>query len=124
MLNDFAREWVAALRSGEFKQGIGQLAHKRDNEPRYCCLGVACELAARKGIVSKQEERAQDIVYDNMLGGLPEPVREMLNLSTNNGQMYRDAISESLAFLNDEKRLSFQEIAAIIESEPKGLFKK
>lgn len=38
--------WLAALRSGEYKQGIGSL--KEDN--RYCCLGVLCDLAAKDGI--------------------------------------------------------------------------
>jgi hypothetical protein len=32
--------WVAALRSGDYKQGRGQL---RKND-RYCCLGVLCDL--------------------------------------------------------------------------------
>jgi hypothetical protein len=34
------KKWVAALRSGEYKQGIGYL--KRND--RYCCLGVAREV--------------------------------------------------------------------------------
>lgn len=35
----FKRKWVAALRSGEFKQGISNLYSKVDNT--FCCLGVA-----------------------------------------------------------------------------------
>ena len=31
-------KWIAALRSGEFKQGVG--AYQTGNE--YCCLGVLC----------------------------------------------------------------------------------
>ena len=34
------KKWVAALRSGKFKQGKKQL--KANN--KFCCLGVACEL--------------------------------------------------------------------------------
>lgn len=37
----FKREWVAALRSGKFKQGLGYL-QKGD---KFCCLGVACRIA-------------------------------------------------------------------------------
>lgn len=33
--------WVAALRSGEYKQGIGEL---RSADDRFCCLGVLCDL--------------------------------------------------------------------------------
>ena len=39
--DDEVREWVAALRSGEYKQGKGQL---KDNGGRYCCLGVEAEI--------------------------------------------------------------------------------
>lgn len=35
-------KWTAALRSGEFKQGKGQLK----NGDAYCCLGVLCVVAA------------------------------------------------------------------------------
>jgi len=35
---DFATKWISALRSGEYKQGLGWLA---DEDNRYCCLGIA-----------------------------------------------------------------------------------
>jgi hypothetical protein len=38
----FRRKWVAALRSGKYKQGDGFLR----SEKGFCCLGVACDLAA------------------------------------------------------------------------------
>lgn len=41
---DRVRRWVAALRSGEFKQGREVL--RRGDE--FCCLGVACELYRRE----------------------------------------------------------------------------
>jgi hypothetical protein len=46
-MNDNAKKWVAALRSGEFTQATGQL-QKHDS---YCCLGVACVIAERSGNV-------------------------------------------------------------------------
>ena len=36
--------WVEALRSGEYRQGVGML---RDKHGRYCCLGVLCDLHAK-----------------------------------------------------------------------------
>lgn len=36
--------WVAALRSGEYKQGCCAL---RDRDGNYCCLGVLCDLHAK-----------------------------------------------------------------------------
>lgn len=38
------RAWLAALRSGEYQQGTEAL-RKGVDEPHFCCLGVACELA-------------------------------------------------------------------------------
>lgn len=48
---DELREWVEALRSGEFTQGYGALTRywPRDGRTEYCCLGVKCELDARVG---------------------------------------------------------------------------
>lgn len=38
--------WVAALRSGKFKQGIAHLRFRSEGakEFAYCCLGIACDL--------------------------------------------------------------------------------
>jgi hypothetical protein len=37
---DLMKRWIAALRSGEYKQGKGQLI----KDGRYCCLGVLCDV--------------------------------------------------------------------------------
>lgn len=37
-------EWCAALRSGKYKQGTGQLKEVIDGVPQYCCLGVLAEI--------------------------------------------------------------------------------
>lgn len=35
------KQWLKALRSGEYKQGQGALCAKaKDGEEKYCCLGV------------------------------------------------------------------------------------
>lgn len=34
-------KWIAALRSGDYKQGLGMLR----SGDRFCCLGVYCEVA-------------------------------------------------------------------------------
>jgi hypothetical protein len=36
--------WLKALRSGEYKQGRGQL---RDANNNFCCLGVLCNIHAQ-----------------------------------------------------------------------------
>lgn len=42
MNREVAKRWAAALESGEYEQGHGEL---RDVRGRYCCLGVLCELS-------------------------------------------------------------------------------
>ena len=107
-LTPFAQKWVAALRSDEYEQSKGRL-RRVDG---FCCLGVACELAVREGIIAE---------YSGVHGGLtfyPE-VMIALNLTTDAGGY--GAYDSALATDND-RGLTFAEIADIIESEPEGLF--
>jgi hypothetical protein len=130
-MNENAKAWVAALRSGEFKQGKNVL---RSNED-YCCLGVACELYHRQfeayiweSFENPEEDNDEMTVYsfDGDDLQLAERVREWLGLATNIGAYRRgadDPISArpSLAEKNDTGA-KFEEIADIIEREPDGLF--
>lgn len=45
---ELVQKWVAALRSGEYKQGYGRLHLAKDNS--FCCLGVLCEVAGVKKV--------------------------------------------------------------------------
>src|SRR6478736_3409488 len=46
-------DWVAALKSGNFKKGIGQLREKTpDQENKYCCLGVLACVCPRMEITT------------------------------------------------------------------------
>ena len=50
--------WVKLLRSGEYKQGTGFLKQQEEASapPRYCCLGVLCEVqASLKSKISAME---------------------------------------------------------------------
>lgn len=85
------RLFIEALRSGEFRQGLSTLAGKkaRDEHWKYCCLGVACEIAIRNGAVVQVRE--EEITYGDHVDRfyrlyegtstvLPAPVREWLGL--------------------------------------------
>jgi hypothetical protein len=46
-------KWVEALRSGEYEQGASFLVQQpasAKGKPRYCCLGVLCDLAIKDGV--------------------------------------------------------------------------
>lgn len=127
MLNENARKWVAALRSGEYNQCQMRLHIEGDG---YCCLGVACEVFIKEGgKLTKfiQEDpnhlRTGNIAsYDGSYGVLPKSVTKWLGLAHPDGQ-YIDKMSKisGLTDLND-CGATFKEIADLIESEPKGLF--
>lgn len=127
MLNDNAKKWVAALESGGYDQTKGLLqrtAPDAEQQVGYCCLGVACKLAVEDGVDIKVEEDDGAVYFDGTRSVLPPAVSRWLNIDLyNDSGTYETADGQQtgLAEQNDEG-LSFAEIAAIVKSEPKGLF--
>lgn len=135
-MNDNAKKWVEALRSGEFQQTTGKLvARSPDGVESHCCLGVACEVYRREfggDALPKvpKSERRDDIGYKDSTNkrapdyvvtlSLPDPVREWLGLADQSGRFFADR-EMFLTNLNDRGD-SFAKIADVIESEPEGLF--
>lgn len=115
-MNDNAKKWVAALRSGAYKQGVKSLC--RNNY--YCCLGVACEVFIQEGGELDKKQTGEYTLYHKEAYVLPEVVRDWLRLTTTGGH-YKNNYNSLITF--NDKGKSFEEIAKIIESEPEGLFK-
>ena len=106
MLNENAKKWVAALRSGEYQQCKDQLTDGRG----YCCLGVGAAISP--GPRSKWENEV----------ALPKPVQQWLGLRSSEGDYESGADYRRLSNLNDYGGKTFAQIADLIESEPEGLF--
>jgi hypothetical protein len=119
MLNENAKKFVAALRSGEYKQGTKYLTSVRPEGEFDCCLGVACKLYIKDGGLLPTSRYENYVTYAGKPAWLPKPVREWLGFGSDDGN-YKGS---SLTSDNDTGK-SFIEIADIIESEPKGLFVK
>lgn len=121
-MNSNAKKWVEALRSGKYKQGKYALHRKGSwfQKDRFCCLGVACDLAVKDKVVSRSRTANYlgKFSYDGSEGELPILVAQRLGLRDTIG----NNTGRSLDLLNDYDDLSFNEIADIIESEPEGLF--
>jgi hypothetical protein len=112
--------WVAALRSGLWKQGRNRL---RDGD-KFCCLGVACDLTGRRwrfagggAWFANRDTALRDTA-------LPDYLRDQLGLKTDMGVYnltppYADT-SRSLSRDNDDGA-DFAAIAATIEAAPPGL---
>ena len=125
MLTDFQKKWVAALRSGTYSQGTGFLCRN----DAYCCLGVACEVAA---IPSRKYDPTcvgSYKTFEGMRVGIElESYQEMLGIKDALGSFIVNEVAAKitgaqigktthLAFLNDHG-CTFDQIADIIESEP------
>ncbi len=139
-------QWLAALRSGDYKQGSHQLVRN----DRYCCLGVACDLAVKAGVTSEwagedypyfgdleeweadpigamDDDRASwaELPYNvRSWLGLPEgdPLVElpedhfMIAKLKNAGALYGDNRKVKVSQLNDNG-VTFAEIADLIEEQ-------
>lgn len=64
-------KWVAALRSGDYKQGKNQLC----DGAAYCCLGVLCEVA---GIVYDATQK-YILDYGTLLTGSEQRLLATMN---------------------------------------------
>lgn len=115
------KRWVAALRSGKYKQGRGSL-HDRDN--KFCCLGVLCDLAVKSRVIETPTIRGpRGYHYGDEWELLPARVADWVGLRAIDGNFTaRNGVSTSLITQNDTRHKNFQQIADLIEREPKGLF--
>jgi hypothetical protein len=122
----YFNEWIAALESGEYKQGTGVLCRGTGEELKYCCLGILSKIQGR--LISSPDHNG--VYYDDAglreacglakdnpnfpyiygLGKFPEDVTVLVQLG--DGGLYERA--KTLSFCNDQK-VSFKEIAEIIK---------
>jgi hypothetical protein len=142
-MNEAIKErWLAALRSGKYKQGRGKLKTVDDE---YCCLGVLCELAVEDGVIGSFISPYETSVWvyspgdvehpDTESGVLPKQVAEWAGIPSSNPYVsitkeeasrmdahkvdYRsdgEPSDSTLACLNDGG-LVFNQIADVIERE-------
>jgi hypothetical protein len=99
--------WVAALRSGEYKQGYMKLYNQK--EQTYCCLGVLCQLYANeKGIAFGEVTEPWSVA-------LTPSVRDWAGLRSVNPYIRFDGNIHDAMSLNDNEKLTFPQIADLIE---------
>lgn len=107
------KQWVKALRSGEYKQGRDQL---RNDSDRFCCLGVLCNLHAQAHpkIAAKQNDARH---YMGEQTVLPPSVAKWAGLSnTAGGDVRIDDWTDDLASHNDAG-YTFEDLANAIEEQ-------
>jgi hypothetical protein len=102
---EIKEKWVAALRSGQFKQGRGSLR----NGNQYCCLGVLCVISGL-GEWESWWESQMAFRYDGDASTCYPPLAfaAAIGLSTGRMSLY--------GHMNDGDELTFGEIADHIEA--------
>jgi hypothetical protein len=122
-IEEFLPAWTAALRSGDYKQGINTL---RDCNNNFCCLGVAYDLLVEDGQGSWIETAS---IYSGTAGEvkgmniyiltdrlIPSWFRTWLITPVDE----HDDMQAKLMWLNDVLKKSFTTIADFIEGQPQN----
>lgn len=148
MKADIKQQWIDALRSGEYKQGSGdlhviKLTGPEDVEERFCCLGILSLMCKNAGAVTSNEtERSgHQVAYGSTseIAYLPQEVIDWAGLEYEGRREYTKSKSEepkgvltigtregryrdgvSLSVMNDTGH-SFEEIAQVIEDQVVGV---
>lgn len=105
---EIGKQWVKALRSNKYRQGLGLLERVTDSGSDFCCLGVLCNLAAEEGVVERREGM-RAVYYAGINLWLPKEVMEWAGMHPCSEYL------PLLASLNDAGK-PFSEIADIIEA--------
>jgi len=116
-------KWLKALRSGNYEQTTNCLKDLKG----YCCLGVLCEIARDEKVViwDKHEQMYGEKDDSDTFNGehLPEAVSKWAGLdredpTVNYVSDYNDnKVPTYLSGLNDKTKLSFKQIADLIEEQ-------
>ena len=108
---DFAvkAQWVAALRSGKYKQGKHRL---RSDADEFCCLGVLCDISPAARWNGTRAVGDSGGIEDASIIDLPRSVQHWAGLPTTGPVVKRG----SLSALNDQG-VPFSEIADLIERD-------
>lgn len=112
-------QWIAALRSGNYTQGQGQLRRTEWGDATYCCLGVLCDISDKgmwgnntyyhNGSYSSVGIPASLVKHTiNVITPYDEPSEGPLPFTDRNGGRLQ------LSTLNDTG-MSFDQIADVIE---------
>lgn len=107
MNQEWKEKWVAALRSGEYKQTRHVLRNITPENEGFCCLGVLCDLWDNKAW-DEVKGTGTRMSFQGWEEGIPTPVREVVGLKLHHAQ--------ELVDMNDNKGRSFGEIADHIEA--------
>jgi len=98
-------KWCKALRSGNYKQTTGEL----QSTEGFCCLGVACKV-----FIPVDKLRLSSDGF--LKGGLPSYQQASPKWLRNVSHLFYERMGRHLSSLNDDEKLTFDEIADCLEA--------
>jgi hypothetical protein len=120
---EIAEKWALALESGDYDQGTGHLIQNLSDHlaPKYCCLGVLCDLANKAGVTFRTDDNK---MYGWNFGTngatLPDCVIKWAGMRTEGGE-YGTRPTHGLLVADNDSGNSFIQIAAIIREHVEDL---
>ena len=106
-------EWTRRLESGDYLQGRGKL----QEQDRYCCLGVLCEIAVEQGVIQQPRFVGGVVTYGYYnTSVLPDSVAHWAGITPEGRLSQSIETWEDLTELNDNAGYSFKQIAEVIRS--------
>ena len=115
--NEFKKQWIKALKSGDYLQGTGALSESSGSALAYCCLGVACSVAG----VNDYDIHGEWI--DDWNGDFCE-IPEILKGSADDNKLVRilSEMNDNLSETDVEEHVfNFSDIANWIDRYIKGI---
>jgi hypothetical protein len=106
--------WIDGLRSDEFKQGVGKLLQVEDGAAKYCCLGVACVLAKRAGVIETLPWERAGRGFE--VAVLPPDVSDWLGTSEWDTNNRKNPMVKGISLAgHNDAGATFREIADMLE---------
>ncbi len=131
MKKKIADKWIAALNSGDYKQGKWRL---KTDDANFCCLGVLCDLAVKEGIAKEvvtfyngnkkisgyfSKKQAEGKTAFPMFHEIEDGIVKWSGMKSSRGEI--KGTDKSLTNFNDSEGKTFTEIAEIIKENYKNL---
>lgn len=114
MKQEFAKEWVDALRSGNYTQGKNRLRlmGKPGQPDQFCCLGVLCDVVKDRveGAEWTKKYDEESFMFDRSSAFLPISVYKLVGMRSVGG-----VIASTALFKMNDEGISFNDIADFIE---------
>ena len=112
---EFTKEWLTALRSGEYKQTSGSLYNIQDQG--YCCIGVAARIKYPLHYLKNKNNKYAGVLQGNKKSIHSDTKYKLSKIPQElQGSVDESQLVQQLVDLNDDEGYSFEEIAEWIEN--------